>query len=178
MEYKTVEEVYAANDSIRDKFKQTLDGLTEEQATSRPDGEKWSVAEVVEHVAIVNGGMLRICAKLLGKAEAAGKTNDGGVSISPSFLEAGASAATQKLEAPEMVHPVGGASLADSIAKLDELQSQYAELKSKFETVDGVEARFPHPYFGDLSAQDWLVLAGAHEARHMKQVRRILQALS
>lgn len=177
MEYKTVDDVYAANAAIRDKFKQSFAALSEEQLNAKPEGENWSVAQIVEHVAIVNGGAFRICSKLLGKGEAAGKSNDGSVSISSEFIEAGSSAIGQKLEAPEMVWPINNVPIADSIAKLDEQQVQYAELKVKFETFDGVDAKFPHPYFGDLSAQEWLVLSGAHEIRHLKQIRRVLEAI-
>jgi len=178
MEYKTVDEVYAANAAIREKFKNAFLSLTDEQLNARPEAEAWSVAQIVEHVAIVNGGALRICAKLLGKGEAAGKSNDGSVLISPEFIEAGSSAVGQKLEAPEMVRPINNVPIADSIVKLDELQGQYADLKQKFESVDGIDAKFPHPYFGDLSAQEWLVLSGAHEIRHLKQIRRVLAAIS
>ena len=177
MEYKTVEDVYAANTAIREKFKSAFASLSEEQLNAKPEGEKWSVAQIVEHVAVVNGGALRICAKLLGKGEAAGKSNDGSISISPEFIDAGSTIGAQKLEAPEMVRPINNIPIADSVAKLDELQGQYADLRSKFETVDGVDAKFPHPYFGDLSAQEWLVLSGAHEIRHLKQIRRVLAAI-
>jgi hypothetical protein len=177
MEYKTIDEVYAANASIREKFKGAFASLTEEQLNARSSGDEWSVAQIVEHVAIVNGGALRICAKLLGKAEAAGKTNDGSVFISPEFVQAASSAVGQKLEAPEMVRPINNVPIADSVTKLDELQTQYAELKAKFESIDGIEAKFPHPYFGDLSAQEWLLLSGAHEIRHLKQIRRVLESM-
>ncbi|MEQ1765424.1 MAG: DinB family protein [Pyrinomonadaceae bacterium] len=177
MEYKTVDDVYAANAAIREKFKSAFASLSDEQLNAKPEGEGWSIAQIVEHVAVVNGGALRICSKLLGKGETAGKSNDGSVFISPEFIEAGSSAVGQKLEAPEMVRPINNIPLVDSIAKLDELQGQYAELKEKFATVDGVDAKFPHPYFGDLSAQEWLVLSGAHEIRHLKQIRRVLEAL-
>ena len=175
MEYKTVDDVYAANAAIREKFKSAFASLTDEQLNAKPDGEGWSVAQIVEHVAIVNGGALRICAKLLSKGEAAGKANDGSVTLSSAFLGAGADG--QKLEAPEMVRPINNVPIADSIAKLDELQGQYADLKAKFEMVDGIDAKFPHPYFGELSAQEWLVLSGAHEIRHLKQIRRVLAAI-
>ena len=177
MEYKTIDDVYAANAAIREKFKSAFESLSDEKLNARPEGEEWSVSQIVEHVAVVNGGALRICAKLLGKAEAAGKTNDGSVLISNEFIEAGASASGQKLEAPEMVRPINNVSIADSLAKLDEQQAQYADLKAKFEAVDGIDAKFPHPYFGDLSAQEWLVLSGAHEIRHLKQIRRVLDAI-
>ena len=177
MEYKTVDDVYAANAAIREKFKQAFASLSDEQLNAHPAGEAWSVAEIVEHVAIVNGGTLRICTKLLGKGEADGKPNDGSVFISPEFVEAASSAVGQKLEAPETVRPVNSVPIADSLAKLDELQSHYAALKTKFETIDGIDAKFPHPYFGDMSAQEWLLLSGAHEVRHLKQIRRVLEAI-
>ena len=122
MEYKTIDDVYAANASIREKFKGAFATMTKEQLNAHPPGDEWSVAQIVEHVAIVNDGALRICAKLLGKAEAAGKTNDGSVLISPEFIEAASSAVGRKLEAPEMVRPINNLSVADSVAKLDELQ--------------------------------------------------------
>jgi len=175
MEYKTVDDVYAANAAIREKFKSSFATLSDEQLNAKPEGEGWSVAQIVEHVAIVNGGALRICGKLLSKGESAGKTNDGSVALSGTFLSAGSDG--QKLEAPEMVRPINNVPIADSVAKLDELQAQYSEMKAKFETVDGVDAKYPHPYFGDLSAQEWLVLSGAHEIRHLKQIRRVLAAI-
>lgn len=178
MEYKTVEDVYTANFAIREKFKAAVAELTDDQLNARPAEGTWSIAQIVEHVAIVNEGMSRICAKLLSKAEAAGMTNDGSVRISNKFVETAAEAAAKKLKAPEMVEPVGGIPAADSIAKLDELQSRFAELRSKFETVNGTDPKFPHPYFGDLSAQDWLVLCGAHEARHLRQIRKLAADLA
>ena len=178
VEYKTVGDVYDANASIREKFKSSFASLTDEQLNTVPDGEGWSVAQIVEHVAIVNEGALRICSKLLGKGESAGKPNDGSVFISPEFIEAAASAIGQKLEAPEIVRPINNIPVADSVAKLDELQARYLDLKATFEGVDGTEAKFPHPYFGALSAQEWLLLSGAHEIRHLKQIRRVVEALS
>jgi hypothetical protein len=173
MEYKTIDDVYTANLAIREKFKAAVAGLTDDRLNARPDEQTWSIAQIVEHVTIVNEGMSRICAKLLSKAEAAGMTGDGSLNIANEFVETAASVAHQKLKAPEMVEPVGGVPVADSIAKLDELQSRFAELRSQFEAVDGTGPKFPHPYFGDLSAQEWLVLSGAHEARHLRQIRRI-----
>ena len=177
MEYKTVEDVYSANAAIREKFKVSVASLSESQLSARPEAEGWSIAQIVEHVAIVNEGALRICSRLLGKAEAAGKSNDGSVTVSDEFIAAGSSVAGKKLEAPEIVRPINNVPIIDSIAKLDDLQGRFAEMKEKFITVDGTEAKFPHPYFGDLSAQEWLVLSGAHEVRHLKQIRRVIESI-
>ena len=175
MNYTTLEEAFAANDAIRGKLKETVAALTEEQLDARPDGEKWSVKQIVEHVAMVNDGVVRICSKLLSKAEAAGHAATG-FSISSEFLEKAMGSADAKLEAPEIVRP-GAAPLADSLAKLDAATETLKVLREKFEKFDGTDPKFPHPYFGDLSAQEWFVLSGAHEGRHLRQIRHIVEKL-
>lgn len=177
MNYQTIEEVYAANRAIREKLKQTIAGLPDEVTHARPDADRWSVAQLVEHIAIVNQGMGRICAKLLSKAEAAGRTSDGRVTISANFAEKATASVDQKLQAPEMVHPGETPSVAEVLARLDASEKFFDELRAKFETIDGTDPKFPHPYFGDLSAQEWLVLAGGHEARHIGQIRRLATEL-
>jgi uncharacterized damage-inducible protein DinB len=79
MNYRTIEEVYGANAAIREKLKATLASIPDEAVNRQPDADRWSVAQLVEHVAIVNEGMGKICAKLLSKAEADGRTSDGSV---------------------------------------------------------------------------------------------------
>ena len=175
MNYATLDEAYASNDAIRGKLKETVAALSEGQLDARPDGEKWSVKQIVEHVAMVNDGVVRICSKLLSKAESAGRPASG-FSMSAGFLEKATGSADAKLEAPEIVHP-GGARLADSLAKLDASAEALKGLREKFEKFDGTEPKFPHPYFGDLSAQEWFVLSGAHEGRHLRQIRRIIERL-
>lgn len=175
MNYRTLDEAYAANDVVRGKLKETVAALSEEQLDARPDGEKWSVKQIVEHVAMVNDGVVRICTKLLSKAEAAGRPANG-FSMSPGFLEKAMGSTDAKLEAPEIVHP-SGAPLADSLAKLDAATESLKALREKFEKFAGTEPKFPHPYFGDLSAQEWFVLGGAHEGRHLRQIRRIVEKL-
>jgi hypothetical protein len=46
----------------------------------------------------------------------------------------------------------------------------------QFEASSG-EATFPHPYFGEMTAVEWLILAGGHEKRHTDQIRRLLDKM-
>jgi hypothetical protein len=176
MNYQSLDEAYAANGAARTKLKETVSALSEAQLSALPEGEKWSISQIVEHVAMVNDGVVRICGRLLAKAEAAERPS-AGFSVSNDFVEKGAGIAGVKLEAPEIVHPVSGASVKDSLAKLDECSSALELLREKFERFDGTDPKFPHPYFGDLSAQEWFVLSGAHEGRHIRQIRRILEKI-
>lgn len=173
MQFESIADIYCVNDKIRDKLVATLAPLTEEQTTSLPEGEKWTIAQIVEHISMVSGGIHRICAKLLSKAEAAGNLSDGTIDLSVLAAKS-ADSLERKLEAPEFVHPTGEKSVANSLETLNEIRSGLLGLQPLFEKYDGNSARFPHPYFGDLSALEWLALAGGHESRHTRQIRNIL----
>lgn len=177
MNYQNISEIYDANDKIRTKLKETVSSLTEEQANFLPEGEKWTVANLVEHISMVENGIARISAKLLGEAQVAGGKTKGEAKISESFLEKAAWGRTQKFEAPERVHPSGRLTIAESLAKLDENRLQLEELRPLFESVECSDFKFPHPAFGDMSAHEWLALIGGHELRHMQQIKKILSQI-
>lgn len=177
MNYQNISEIYDANDKIREKLKETVSGLTEEQANFLPEGEKWTVAHLVEHISMVENGIARISAKLLGEAQAKGVQSKGEAKISESFLEKAAWGRTQKFEAPERVHPSGKLTIAESLAKMDENRLKLEELRPLFESVECSDFKFPHPAFGDMSAHEWLALIGGHELRHMQQIKNILRQI-
>jgi Protein of unknown function (DUF1569). len=170
MNIEKIEDAYAANAYVTNKLIATVEKLSEEQAVRSDDPAVWSAQHLVEHVAMVDEGILRICDKLLSKAEAAGLTSDGGCTLSENFRSKTVSAADEKLTAPEFVHPTGSPTIAQSLAKLHENEEKFQAMRSRFEQFDGTTHKFPHPLFGDMSAHEWLVLRGGHAARHLKQV--------
>ncbi len=174
MNNQTIADVYAANDKIRERLKETVENLTDAQASAVPEEGKWSVAQLVEHISIVEDGMTRICRKLLNQAEETGKTSDGSIKMSDDFLQKAQSAGKTKLQAPEMVHPKSNQTIAESLAKMEENRKKLYELRPLFESVECSDFKFPHPAFGDLTAHEWLALVGGHEARHIAQIKRIL----
>lgn len=179
MKYQTIADVYEGNDHVRAKLKQVVADLSESELQARPEGEEWSIAEIVEHVAIVEGGMMRICGKLLRKAQEKGAAAaaGGAVKLSETFLEKSAGARETKFQAPEMVRPTGTMSIEESLARLDENRARLKELQPLFESLDCADFKFPHPAFGDITAHDWLALVGGHEARHIAQIQKILEKI-
>lgn len=174
MNNQKISDIYANNDAIREKTKQLVASLTGEQTASLPDGEKWTIANIIEHIAIVQDGMTKISAKLLTQAKAAGKTSDGAARLSENFTTKAAEARDLKFEAPERIHPTGKQSIEDSIKKMDETRGMLEDLRPLFESVECSDFKFPHPFMGDLSAHEWLALIGGHEARHLKQIENRL----
>ena len=178
MNYETIDQIYDANKKIRERLKNLVSRLTETQITALPEDEKWTVAQIVEHISMVDEGSMKICAKLLKKAEAAGRISDGKVSISGNFLQKGKEIARMKVSAPEFVQPTGAKSITESLAKLDENTEQLKQLRGLFESFDGTDLKFPHPFFGDISAHEWLSLKGGHEMRHIKQIENVLAKIN
>ncbi len=174
---KTVDEVYAANDAVREKLKVLVDSVDPAMLDELPDGEKWTVANIVEHLELVEESMTRVCAKLLRKAEAAGAIGDGSVTISNAFVEKGNEVAGIKVEAPGFVQPTGERNISESLSKMEENRLALNDLKPMFAQYSTTEYHFPHPFFGDLSAGEWLSLIGAHEARHIRQIKTIIRSL-
>ncbi|HKP67756.1 MAG TPA: DinB family protein [Pyrinomonadaceae bacterium] len=174
MKFETIADIYDGNAKVRQRLKDLLSSLTDEQVSAAREGELWNVAEIVEHIAIVDESTLKICAKLLKKAEAAGQAANS-VKISDGFMSKSREIAAMKVEAPDFVKPTGERSIEESIARLDENADRAAELRAKFETIDGTSFTFPHPFFGEITAHEWFALKGGHELRHLKQIERLLE---
>ena len=177
MKYETIEEIYAGNDKVRERLKSLVSRLTPEMISALPDGEKWTISQIIEHIAMVDESTIKICSKLLKKSQDAGHTSNGEVVISDNFLQKGVEIAAMKVEAPSFVQPSGERTISESLAKLDENSERLAAMRALFESVGGTEFKFPHPLFGEISAQEWLALKGGHEHRHIKQIEKILEKI-
>lgn len=177
MRFESIADIYAANENIRSKFRAVLGGVTADEASALPEGEKWTIEQIVEHVSLVNTAMTKICTRLMTKSKDEGKTSNGGVTISDNFFTRSSELIGLKVEAPDFVQPEGGKSIRVSLAVINEVDASLAGLKPLFETYDADTHKFPHPFFGELSATEWLVLLGGHEARHTAQIERILSGI-
>ena len=178
MKFNSIADIYAANDEIHEELKTLVSAISDEAATARLDGEKWTIAQIVEHIAMVDDGGARICSKLLGKLEvAAAASIAGSVTVSDNFLKHYSTINQVKLLAPDRVQPSGTISISQSIAQMDENRARLGELQPRFEASNS-DATFPHPYFGELSAVEWLILVGGHKQRHANQIRQLLERLN
>jgi hypothetical protein len=177
MKYESIADIFSANKKIREGLEIVLGGVSPEEAGRKPEDGSWSIQQIVEHVALVAGGTARICSKLVDGARADNKASDGRFSLSDEFNHHSEMAAAAKIEAPERVQPTGTVTLAESIQKLAETEGAIEPLKSDMERLDLTGHTFPHPFFGDLTAAEWLVVAGGHEMRHTLQIQRVLEQI-
>lgn len=174
MRFESISDIYAANQKTRERLLAVLADVSDAEADKTTDDEPWSVNYITEHVAIVNNGMAGICSKLIEKAKANGAASEGSLAIGDKFYEYIGMMATRKAEAPERVRPIGGIPIGESKERLDSAATIFEGLRDEFETLDLSEDKFPHPYFGELTAVEWFALSGLHERRHTDQIERLL----
>ena len=167
-------EVFAEIRSIREKFLAVLDEFGADKAEQRVDGEGWTIAQTAMHVATVESGIIRICAKLLGNSEGEGALSDGRkITLGEDFLRRSAEIRNQKLEAPDRVQPAADVRLKDAMSAVNANGEMLYALLPKFIEFDSAKGTFPHPYLGGLTAAEWLSLSGDHVVRHLEQIHRI-----
>lgn len=175
MRYETVADIFSANQTIRQRLITVLGTISPDEAAALPDDEKWSIRQVVEHLSMVEFGTSRICGKLLDGARADGRPSDGSFALSQTFQERAAEIAVLKLEAPERVHPTGKVAISDALKMMDTNREAFETMRPDLERFDLSGHAFPHPFFGDLTAGEWLVMVGMHEQRHTKQIEKLLE---
>jgi hypothetical protein len=194
LNYESIADIYAANEAVRRKLYARVENLSAAQQTFRPTDDAWSIAEIMEHLSIIEGSMVKLIGTLLAKTEgtaaaASASAQDADNAASPAAavgsprpfqpfsMEALADAVKdKKLEAPERVRPSGQVALADSLAALRDTRNTIESFRPRLEAADLSVAAYPHPYWGDLNLAQWLAFIGLHEGRHLAQIKRLMEA--
>ncbi len=165
-------EVIAALTAAQQETDTLCASITPDQE-SRRLGDGWSVAEVVEHMAIVENGSGRIVSNIAKQVADIPETSDEPVGATLAKYRV-ADPTHRKVAAPEMVHPSHGAPVAESAARMRDAR---ARLIAALEAASGTAlggAHYPHPLFGPLDGYQWGLLAAQHQLRHLVQIRTIL----
>lgn len=178
MVYHSIEEIYGALDATRARLTASVEGLAAGQEHFRSAPERWSVAEIMEHLALAEAGSVKLFDKLLQKAETEGRERRAGDPFAPvSLAEQAAPFRGQKFKAPDQSRPTGTVPLSDSLASLSDSLARIHALRPRVERADCAEQRFPHPIFGPLNLYQWLLFTAAHEERHLKQIEALKEAM-
>lgn len=156
----------------RDRFLQTLSGVSPTQFAFKPAPNRWSVAENLEHVILVER---RGC----GFVESALKqTPDparrGGYPGAPEGLIAMLRDRSHPRSGPEQIQPTGRWPHDQLVGIfLEARRHTLAVLESS--VASDLHAHFsPHPLFGELDCLQWMLVLGAHCDRHRAQSEEVM----
>jgi len=148
-------------------------GVPEARIEQAPADGGWSIAQVLEHLALAEAKTSQYLRARLDKAVAAGlasETDDTPVmgTFDPHVLTSG------PLAAPEGVVPGAAVSAAAAIANL---RASHAEMHATLQAADGwalAQVSTGHPILGRLNMYQALIAVGYHDRRHTAQIARVL----
>ena len=147
--------------------------LPRETLTVRTSDDGWTIAQILEHLAIVEDGSGRLFSKMLKNAEASGERESDSSSVLGVNDQYSIATSNARITAPEHIRPTAGLSPEESMMRLDASRER---LKAAMRRASGLalgKVSTPHPAFGPFSAYQWLLSTAQHERRHMRQIRRI-----
>ena len=177
MIYHSLGEIFDHIEESHNRFTERVRGLSARQESFRPAPEHWSIAEIAEHLALIDEGMATLINNLLTRAEATADSNARvGAFLPVSLREQLEQARHAKYQAPEMVRPRGGVEVEASLASMNCVRATLNSLRSRLEAVDPSAARFPHPFFGGLNLYQWLAFIPNHQERHLRQIEGLMNA--
>ncbi len=158
---------------LRDGRQYVLDsvqGLTEDQASKKPAPGRWSVLECMEHIAIVED---RFYGWILNGTENAPEKSW----ERETKLFTMATDRSYKVQAPEAVVPTGRfATLQEAVAEFEKFRDRTMQLAND-KGVELYSIGATHPRFGEMNGSDVMNLMAAHARRHADQILETREAL-
>ncbi|HEV7395025.1 MAG TPA: DinB family protein [Pyrinomonadaceae bacterium] len=169
-----IQEVIEYLDLTRADLTNAVERIPADRRDQRPDDDRWSVAEILEHLNIIESRIGKLVTGKIEGARAAGLGPE--VDTSPvldTLDRARIGDRTNRVSAPEAVKPQ---SQTDAATAWAALQASREKLRAALLGGDGLalsEVKQEHPVLGVIDLYQWAIFVGAHEARHTAQVREI-----
>lgn len=153
-------------DRTRTGVVESTKGLSEAQWKFKPAPDRWSVAEVLEHIVVVEEFLLDNTSKKVMQSPA-GKADRDYKSIDKLVLSA-IPDRSHKAQAPEPMLPTGRWSPQETLDRFLKIRGRTVEfLESTPDLRDHVT---DSPLGQPLDAYQWLLFISAHSERHTKQI--------
>ncbi len=158
--------------ATHDLFPKSIAGLSEKQFRFKPGPDRWSVAEVSEHIAVAEASLLALVQKQLmaspaapeKRTEAAGKDE---------IIVKMVPIRSQKVQVPEFLKPGNRFATREEVIKAFK-NSRRATMDYVRTTNDDLRDHFgPHPTLGPLDGYQWVLLISAHSERHTRQIEEV-----
>jgi len=158
--------------ATHDAFLQSISGLSEKQWRFKPAPDRWSIAEVSEHITVAEGMILGfVQSKIMDGLATPEKRAE--VKATDETILTKVPDRSHKVQAPEFLQPTGRFANEEATVKAFE-EARAKTMDYVKTTQDDLRDHFgPHPVLGTLDAYQWILLISAHSARHTKQIEEV-----
>lgn len=151
-------------DQSAQRLQRVVEGLSAERLLYRPDPGRWSIAENVEHLVVVERRIVGAIEKLVQETPDPDKQ----CAMCDAEVVWRIGTVAERLPAPERVVPTLRWPAETLLREFETTRQHTREFTSG--TDGDLRHHFiAHPFFGDLDCYQWLLAAGAHCNRHSAQ---------
>jgi hypothetical protein len=164
--------IWRENAAIRADLVRAVAHLSDKQLAHPPAPGKWSVGEILDHLCLAERSMTRTISRLLQQAAGLGLIGHAGSAAVPSHA-IDVTAYRRPATAPDGVLPAPDRPLDRLLAGLEESRERLLEVCARADGRVVGDIRLVHFQLGELNFYQWLVVVGAHEAKHLAQIRQI-----
>ena len=165
------EKVLKNLEESRERLLAMAKDLSREQLHYRSAEDRWTVAECLEHIAMVEARVLGLIQKTLEAGPDSSKRS--ALAGKDDELIAGTVARVTRFKAPEYVVPAGRCP-DDQLLKEFEGTRRQTRAFAASTNADLRTHFYKHPAFGDLDLYQWLLLIAAHCDRHRVQSEEVM----
>ena len=158
--------------ATHDAFLKSIEGLSEKQWRFKPAPDRWSVAEVSEHITIAESSIFGLVQSkfMTSPADPAKRAE---VSGKDEIVLMKVPDRSHKAQAPEFLKPTDRWATEAELIKAFE-DSREVTMDYIRTTNDDLRDHFgPHPVLGMLDAYQWILLISAHCERHTRQIEEV-----
>ena len=158
--------------TTHDNFLKAISGLSQKQWTFKPSPDRWSVAEVAEHITVSESTIFGLVQQKVMQSPAAPERREQVKGKDELILEKMPDR-SHKAQAPEFLRPTGRWATQAELTKAFE-ESRKSNMDYVRTTGDDLRDHFfDHPVFGTLDGYQWLLLISSHSARHTAQIEEV-----
>lgn len=144
-----------------------------------PGAERWSVVEVLEHVALVETGLGQSISGWFADAKAAGLGREADSSpILPTIDVDRFVDRSRPVKTSAAMEPSGKLNVDEAMQALARARASFIEVMAECNGYALKEIVHPHSGLGPMHLYEWIAFAGGHMCRHAMQIREIGIALA
>jgi hypothetical protein len=156
-------------DRTSSAFLSSVEGLSEAQLNYRPAEGRWTIAEIAEHIAAAEEGILKGTLAAMQNAPAPEALKD--ANKDAMILQA-VPDRSRKFQAPEMLRPTNRfGSPAGAVAAYKKAHAEFVALAKERSDLRSFAGE--HPVLKNLDAHGWILFQSAHVERHTKQIEEV-----
>jgi uncharacterized damage-inducible protein DinB len=152
----------------RENLVRSTQNLWRAQLQFKPAPDRWSVAECLEHIIVVESLILNNIEKTLQQASPSSKRAMSDDEIMSTVVNR-----SFRVKGSERLMPTGRWSHDQLLSEFDAVRKRTSDFASST-NAPLREHGYPHPMFGQFDCYQWLLAIGGHGERHRIQAEEVI----